>query len=58
MDASIGRKGPAITAKNQRRKRQMARLRALGVPDAEIARRFDLSRARVGRILGPKNGRA
>ncbi len=36
----------------------MARLRASGISDAEIGRRFKLTRARVGRILGPKNGGA
>jgi len=40
------------------RKRAMTKLRKLGVPDAEIARRFGISRARVGQILGAKNGKS
>lgn len=39
-----------------RRKLKMARLRKLGISDAEIGRRFGMSREWVGQILGRKNG--
>jgi len=38
------------------RNSRMAKLREKGIPDAEIARQFKLTRARVGQILGPRNG--
>jgi GIY-YIG catalytic domain len=42
------------------RRRKMAALRRLGVPDSVIAEKFDISKQRVGQILGPKkqNGKA
>lgn len=40
------------------REGEMARLRALGVPDSVIGRKFDISKQRVGQILGPRNGRS
>jgi U3 small nucleolar RNA-associated protein 14 len=35
-----------------RRNREMRRLRELGIRDVDIARKFRLTRARVGQILG------
>lgn len=40
------------------REAEMARLRALGVPDSVIGRKFDISKQRVGQILGPRNERS
>jgi hypothetical protein len=36
------------------RKRKMAALRRLGVADVAIAQQFEISKQRVGQILGPR----
>ncbi len=56
MGTDSARRGPPISKENQRRKREMAKLRASGLSDAFIGRRFNLSRSRIGKILGPRNG--
>jgi hypothetical protein len=42
-----------IQAAGKRRSR-MLKLREAGIPDAEIGRRFGVSRARIGQLLGAK----
>jgi hypothetical protein len=39
-----------------RRNREMRKLREIGLRDVDIAKKFRLTRARVGQILGPRNG--
>jgi len=39
------------------RNQMMMRLREEGMSDAAIARRYKLTRARIGAILGAKNGK-
>lgn len=41
----------------KRRKAAMVKLRDEGETDTEIARRFGISKARVGQILGPRKAR-
>lgn len=42
------------TSEQSKRRQQMAKLRAIGLTDAEIGRRFFVSRQRVGQILGKR----
>ena len=46
-----------ILRKFEKRKAWMVKMRKQGVADAAIAKMLGISRARVGQILGAKNGR-